>query len=185
MFEIILASSSPRRKELLTLAGIPYHAISSDAEELKADGILTPQQIAMENAYRKANDIFSSNRDSVVLGADTIVSIGNTVLGKPKSRDEARNMLEMLAGKTHTVLTGIAVISKEKTVRDICETSVTFRPLSDQLIEKYLDTGEYRDKAGAYGIQGKGCILVESLSGDYFNVMGLPICKVYKILESF
>lgn len=184
MQTVILASASPRRRELLELAGIPFEICPSDAEEL-ADSYLSPAELVIENASRKALSVSEARPGKTVLGADTVVCINGRILGKPHDRADAADMLRLLSGKTHQVYTGVSVTDGETILSEAVCTDVTFFPLSDGLIERYLNTGEYRDKAGAYGIQGHGCVLVEKLNGDYFNVMGLPIARVFRILEDF
>ncbi len=184
MRTIILASSSPRRKELLERAGIPFTVHPSHAEE-RTGNELSPADLVRENAGLKAFDVSASRPGEIVLGADTVVCMDGKILGKPHDRQEAESMLSMLSGRTHQVYTGIVLTDGTATFSESVCTDVTFRPLSQQLIREYLDTGEYKDKAGAYGIQGYGCILVERLNGDYFNVMGLPIARVYRLLEEF
>lgn len=184
MRTIILASSSPRRKELLERAGIPFTVQPSHAEE-EMSSDRSPADLVRTNAGLKAFDVSGSRPGEIVLGADTVVCMDGKILGKPHGRQEAEAMLRMLSGRTHQVYTGIVLTDGQTTVSESVCTDVTFRPLSEPLIRRYLDTGEYKDKAGAYGIQGYGCILVEKLSGDYFNVMGLPVARVYRLLEEF
>ncbi|MBP5230287.1 MAG: septum formation protein Maf [Clostridia bacterium] len=184
MRALLLASGSPRRKELLELAGIPFTAVPSSAPEISGD-TLSPEETALENAFRKASSVSETHPGAVVLGADTLVWCDGHALGKPADREDARRMLKMLSGRTHRVLTGVYVTDGTNESRAVVSTDVTFFDLSPDLIERYLDTGEYKDKAGAYGIQGKGCILAERLNGDYFNIVGLPIGTVYRMLEPF
>lgn len=181
---LLLASASPRRAELLKTAGIPFECIPSHAEELPA-GSLSPDGLVVENARRKAEDISSRFPGRVVLGADTMVVLEGQALGKPRHREDAKGMLRALSGRTHQVMTGVCVTNGEKTETALSVTSVTFRSLDDALIERYAASGECDDKAGAYGIQGKGCVLVERLEGDYFGVVGLPMCIVDKMLSHF
>lgn len=179
MAEIILASGSPRRKELLETAGLDFEIIVADIEEKIPDGA-TPQEAVKALALQKAQAVANSHRESIVIGADTVVVCDGKILGKPKDEKDAFNMLRMLSGRSHTVCTGVALIKGDK-IKNFCdETEVEFHTLSDKEIEAYVSTGEPMDKAGAYGIQGKGCVLVKRINGDYFNVVGLPVSRVCK-----
>lgn len=181
---LLLASASPRRAELLETAGIPFECVTSRAEELPS-GSRSPDALVVENAGRKAKDVSSRFPGRVVLGADTMVVLEGQALGKPLDRADAKRMLRALSGRTHQVMTGVCVTDGSKTETALSVTSVTFRTLDDALIERYVESGECDDKAGAYGIQGKGCVLVEHLDGDYFGVVGLPMCIIDKILSHF
>lgn len=181
MAEIILASGSPRRKELLETAGLDFRIIVADIEEKIPDGA-TPQEAVKALAFQKAQAVANSHRESIVIGADTVVVCDGKILGKPKNEDDAFNMLRMLSGRSHTVCTGVALIKGDKAKNFCDETEVEFHKLSDEEIEAYVKTGEPMDKAGAYGIQGKGCVLVKRINGDYFNVVGLPVSRVYREL---
>ncbi|RNA70211.1 Maf family protein [Alteribacter keqinensis] len=184
MTRLILASQSPRRKKLLEQAGIPFHTISSQVEE-KTDPTLSPEELVVSLAMQKAEAVFKKNPENVVLGSDTVVSIDGRVLGKPSDKKEARDMLRMLSGRTHEVFTGVAVLSGDKT-RTVCEkASVQFYDLSDEEIDGYIKSGEPFDKAGSYGIQGLGAVLVERISGDYFAIVGLPLAKTIRVLREF
>ena len=184
MKRFIVASASPRRKELLENVGFSFEIIPSDADE-SCDGELLPEALVKELATRKAKSVFEKNRDAVVLGCDTVVEYNKTVLGKPKSRDEAKDMLLMLSGKVHNVHTGVCITDKEKTVSFVSTVRVKFYELTDELIEEYVNTGESDDKAGAYGIQGLGCVLVKGIEGDYFSVVGLPVAETVRRLRDF
>lgn len=183
--KLILASSSPRRREILSLAGYSFDVVSSSAEEI-SPGVLPPEETVVKNALTKAADIASrpENRGKTVIGADTLVFSAGKTLGKPHDEAEAAEMLSALSGKTHTVFTGYAVITGGESKSGYCRTDVKFRELTHAEIERYIRTGEPMDKAGAYGVQGYGCVLVESLCGDYFNVMGLPVSMLYGILAN-
>ena len=135
--------------------------------------------------FRSACDVSAKYPSRVVLGADTLVTADGKALGKPRDREDAKRMLRFLSGRTHEVMTGICITDGACTKTALSVTRVTFRQLDDALIERYVKTGECDDKAGAYGIQQKGCILVERIDGDYFSVVGLPICTVCEILEQF
>ncbi|MGM0804923.1 MAG: Maf family protein [Bacillota bacterium] len=184
MKRLILASASPRRYELLSLTLLPFETYPSTLEE-KMDLSLTPSRLVESLAEQKAADIFTQKPNCVVLGADTIVSYQNNRLGKPKDRIEAAEMLRMLSGQTHDVYTGVCLIDQTKKVIFSVKTSVTFYTLDENTIDWYLNTGEPFDKAGSYGIQGSGSLLVEKIDGDYFNVVGLPISKVVRSLKDF
>ena len=181
---LLLASASPRRAELLTTAGIPFECVPSYADELPS-GTCSPDMLVVENARRKAEDVSSRFPGRIVLGADTMVVLDGQALGKPLDRADAKRILRALSGRTHQVMTGVCVTDGNKTETALSVTSVTFRSLDDALIETYVASGECDDKAGAYGIQGKGCILVEHLEGDYFGVVGLPVCLTDQILSRF
>lgn len=180
----ILASASPRRRELLTLAGIEYEVIPSECEEALPDEI-TPDDAVKELAGQKAEDVFKRHSDCMIIAADTVVALGNTILGKPKDEEDAFNMLSSLSGKTHTVYTGVCLKAQNKTDIFYCATDVEFYELSEKEIRAYIATGEPMDKAGAYGIQGKGFVLVKGIRGDYFNVVGLPLAETVRHINEF
>lgn len=179
---LILASKSPRRKELLSLITTDFEIKSADADETLPQGI-TPDRAVIYLSKIKAQPLANSN--DTVIGADTVVAIGNKILGKPKDRNDAFYMLRLLSGKWHSVFTGVTVISPEKSKSFFVETKVKFFELSDEEIVRYIDTKEPFDKAGAYGIQGKGSLLVEKIDGDYFNVVGLPVSTLNRVLADF
>ena len=172
--KLILASGSPRRKELLKEYGFDFTVIPSSFNETNL--LLSPELTAKSNALGKAKDVFDTIccDDAVILGADTIVVLGDKILGKPQNTDQAKSMLNALSGKTHLVITGYAIVSKDNVYVDSEITKVTFNQLSDDLIDNYVSTGSPMDKAGAYGIQD-GFDLVKEISGSYTNVVGLPI----------
>jgi len=182
----ILASSSPRRKELLKQAGFKFEVIPSFVDEVITK--TAPSEIVMELALQKAKDVFyrHRDRDCVVIGADTIVVYGDEILGKPADKTEAYDMLSMLADRTHQVYTGVSlVISKKGQVhtRTFYETTdVTFCPVSREDLYAYVETGDPLDKAGAYGIQGAFAVHIKCIRGDYNNVVGLPVCRLYQEL---
>ncbi|MBR3867939.1 MAG: septum formation inhibitor Maf [Clostridia bacterium] len=182
--KIILASASPRRKELLTLAGIEYEVIVSQCEEILPDGI-TPDKAVEELARQKTEDVFSRNSDAMIIAADTVVALGNTILGKPKDEADAFTMLSSLSGRRHTVYTGVCIKTKDKTDIFHVATDVEFYELSEKEIKDYIATKEPMDKAGAYGIQGKGFVLVKGIHGDYFNVVGLPLAETVRYIRNF
>jgi septum formation protein len=174
---VILASASPRRRELLALVGIPHVVVPANIDESYRDG-----EEAAEHAERlareKATAIVSKNPDAIVIAADTIVLIEGLVLGKPRDEADAERMLAMLSGQTHVVLTAVAVARGERMRSGVESVRVTFRPLTRARIRAYIATREPMDKAGSYGIQGYGATLVERIDGDYFAVMGLALGRM-------
>ena len=179
---IILASASPRRKELLGLITKEFKIIPSGVEETVPDG-LPPEKQPEYLARLKAEDVAKKYPHCTVIGADTSVIIDNCVLGKPVGREGAKNMLLRLSGRTHKVITGCAVIKNGECHSFSSVTEVEFYPLTDVEIEEYIATGEPFDKAGAYGIQGKGGLLVKSIRGDWYNVVGLPVAELARIVN--
>lgn len=184
MKRFILASNSPRRRELLNNCGYVFDVIPSDCDET-VDESLTPAETVMELARRKALSVLKENSDSVVLGCDTVVAVDGKILGKPTDRDEAFSMLMSLSGKKHIVSSGVCISDKEKCICFENTTEVEFYSLSEETLNSYLDTLEYTDKAGAYGIQGYGSVLVKGIKGDYFSVMGLPVSECARVLAEF
>ncbi|WP_209121977.1 nucleoside triphosphate pyrophosphatase [Alkalihalobacillus sp. BA299] len=184
MKPFILASGSPRRKELLEQAKISFTAQTSDVDET-IDPALSPEDLVQSLALQKAAAVFEVNKDAVVLGADTIVVLAGQVLGKPNDREHARGMLRALSGKKHSVLTGVSILSDRLKKTFFVETRVQFWELTNEEIERYLDTNEPFDKAGAYGIQGFGATLVAHIEGDYFSVVGLPLSMTVRELNHF
>lgn len=180
MRPIILASKSPRRKELLSLITENFVIKSAEVDESLPDGI-QPDKAVEYLSEIKAEPF--KNEEDIIIGADTVVSIDDVILGKPKDRSDAFKMLKMLSGKYHSVFTGVTIITPDSTKTFSVETRVKFFDLTDREINDYLDTGEPFDKAGAYGIQGKGSLLVEKIDGDYFNVVGLPVSTLNKYLN--
>lgn len=183
---IILASQSPRRRELLERMGISAFDIRpAKGEEIVPLG-LTPAQQVEELSRQKAREIAAgAEADDVIIAADTVVSVAGRVLGKPRTRQEAEEMLSLLSGRSHTVYTGVTVRRGDMESTEHEATDVVFRPLSREEILAYVDSNEPMDKAGAYGIQGLGCLLVEGIRGDYYNVMGLPVCRLALMLRRF
>ena len=178
---VVLASQSPRRRDLLTLIGIPHEVRPADVDETVLPGEL-PAPHCERLARAKAAALASTETDALVIGSDTIVVIDGDILGKPRSIDEARAMLARLAGRTHTVLTAVAVSFRGRTVSGVESVAVTFRALDADQIGAYVATGEPMDKAGAYGIQGFGATIVERIDGDYFAVMGLGLVKLVGLM---
>lgn len=185
MKKVVLASASPRRKELLLKFNIEPIIIESKIEE-RISPNETAEQIAMTLSFEKANKVAKElKNDEIVIGADTIVVFEDKILGKPKSPEEGMTMLKLLSGKKHEVITGIAIIqaNSNKKIIDFEKTVVKFRNLTNEKIKNYINTGEYIDKAGGYAIQGLGGVLVEYIEGCYYNVIGLPIYKLDLLLE--
>ena len=180
----ILASNSPRRRELLSVTGYSFDVVPSDADETLPEGI-DPESATKTLAERKCLDVLESYEDAVVLGCDTVVALDGMILGKPKDEEDAFRMLSMLSGRTHTVYSGVCIASKEKKEVFCEKTDVTFYELSPETIRSYIDTGEPMDKAGAYGIQAYGAALVRKINGDYFTVVGLPLARCQRVLSSF
>ena len=181
---IILASASPRRKELLEMLGVgDLRIIPAKGEEKAADG-LSPEELVKALAARKAREVAAKCAgDDVIVAADTIVRVNGQIFGKPRSETEAAEMLRALSGRAHEVYTGVAVIRNERETLAAERSAVYFRALSEREIAAYIATGEPMDKAGAYGIQGKASLFVEGIEGDFFNVMGLPLCRLGIILR--
>jgi septum formation protein len=180
---VVLASGSPRRAELLRMLGLDFDIRPADIDESYAVGE-EPGEHAERLAREKASAIATSYPDALVIGSDTVVVIDDDVLGKPRDVQEAIEMLLRLQGREHTVATGIAVASNGDVRSDVERVLVRFRPFDRGMAQAYVETGEPMDKAGAYGIQGYGAALVERIEGDYFSVMGLPISRLIRILES-
>lgn len=179
---IVLASSSPRRHTLLEMLGIEHIVDPADIEE-EIDSNEPAESLAVRLAREKATTVAERHPDLVVLSADTLVVLESEILGKPSSAADAKSMIEKLSGREHRVVTAVAV-ARDKTVLDRCDvTRVWFRELSDEMISAYVATGESMDKAGSYGVQGYGAVLVDRIEGDYFGVMGLPLRLVADLLE--
>ena len=179
---IILASASPRRKEIMQTAGLSFSVLVSDTDETLPDGI-TAFDAVTELAYRKALAVAKTHPDDTVIGADTVVTLDGKILGKPKDAEDAKNMLRTLSGRTHKVYTGVCIIRNGTSNKFFEETDVTFYELSENEINDYVSSNEPMDKAGSYGIQGKGCALVKGICGDYFNVVGLPVSRLIRELK--
>ena len=155
--------------------------------EVEEDNVFykSPQTLVMALAFEKANSVAAKHEDAIVIGADTVVEIEGEILGKPKSRDDAKRMMELLSGKPHKVITGFAIIdlSSDKKYMDYEVTEVKFKDISADEIENYLNKAEYMDKAGAYGIQDDAALFVDKIKGDYLNIVGFPISKIYTVLK--
>ncbi|MBO4835165.1 MAG: septum formation inhibitor Maf [Lachnospiraceae bacterium] len=189
MEKIILASASPRRRELLTMVGMSFDVIVSDCDEnISYDG---PEDIVRKLSRRKAENVADKLKEEagshLVVGSDTIVYFNGEILGKPKDEKDAFRMLKELSGCTHVVYTGVTVIDTGSgRTETFCEaTKVEFYPVTDEEIKAYIDTGDPLDKAGSYGVQGLGAFLVKRIEGDYFTVVGLPIAHLLQLLRTF
>ena len=180
---LILASASPRRRELLSLITRAFTVIPAQGRET-ADKSLPPHLLVQELAKQKAAEVAASHPNDTVIGADTLVFLGSKIMGKPANTADAKRMLTLLSGNTHTVITAVAIAQNGAVTNVFAEkTKVKFFPLTDKEIIAYIATGEPMDKAGAYGIQGIGAILVKGIAGDYYNVMGLPVGRLYRELK--
>lgn len=179
--ELYLASSSPRRRELMSYTGIPFQVVVSDAEEMEHGD---PETLVRENARLKGEAVAKNNPDKVVLSADTLVYLPgeNKVLGKPRTREEARDMLRSLSGNWHEVYTGVCVRCGEKEETKVDKARVLFDELSEETISRYVDSNEPMDKAGAYALQGLGGMFVRAIEGSYSCVIGLPMATVRQML---
>lgn len=187
MNKIILASASPRRQELLTQIGMEYIVMPSSIEEIPLSQ--RPEQVVMELSEGKAGDIFrrlseAEKDSSLVIGADTIVVFQGQIMGKPGSRKKAEEMLSRLQGNVHQVYTGVTLLGAGR-LSFYEKTDVVMYPMSEKEIKWYVDTGEPMDKAGAYGIQGKGAAYIKEIQGDYNNVVGLPISRLYQEMKKY
>lgn len=180
---MILASNSKRRQEILKDAGFNFKIITSDIEEISDKKIITEK--ILDIAEKKLEQIAKDNKNEFILAADTVVELNGMIFGKPKNREEAFSFLRILSGNTHKVITAYVLknVSKNILIKEVVTSEVKFLELDDEIINWYLDTGEPFDKAGAYGIQGKGRALVEKINGDYFSIMGFPISNFLENLR--
>lgn len=180
---VILASQSPRRKELMGLFHIPFTVRVSDADETMDPHLPAAEAVGLVS--RRKAEAVPRQEDDLVIAADTIVVCGGEILGKPKDAADARRMLHLLSGRDHQVMTGMTLLQGQscRTITEISQ--IHFRPLGDREIDAYIRTGEPMDKAGAYGIQGGAALFAERLVGDYYNVMGLPVCRLSQLLREF
>ena len=180
----VLASGSPRRRELMEMLGVQELVVIPARGEERAELSLPPDELVRSLASAKAREVAAlCEPDDVVIAADTIVYYASRVYGKPRSAAEAAEMLRTLSGRTHEVFTGVSVIREGRELLRADRSAVTFRPLSGEEIAAYIATGEPMDKAGANGAQGKGALFVERIDGDFFNVMGLPLCVLGEMLK--
>lgn len=184
MKKIILASTSPRRKEILEITGYPFEVFPSAYEE---DNTLAmpPDQLVAQLALGKTAWVAKKNMSSVVIGADTLISLDGKVIGKPRDRDDLVSIFSALSGRSHSVFSGIAIIEGDHVVNESVETRVFFRKLDAGEIEQYADAAEWQDKAGGYGIQSTAAMFIERIEGDYFNVAGLPLSRLVTRLKEF
>lgn len=186
MKQIILASGSPRRKELLEKAGLKFIVDPSSYEE-KLDSNLEPSELVKQLSLEKAQDVAKKYKNAFVIGADTIIVFEGKILGKPKDENDAKETLSRLSGKAHSVITGFTLIDTAtgKTISEFVETKVYFKELTSQEIDDYVKSGEPLDKAGSYATQGLGAKLIDRIEGDFDNVVGLPTSEVLKKLKEF
>lgn len=179
--KLVLASSSPRRFELLSQLGVPFKTDKSEVPETTVNE-LQPTEFVQMLALQKAEDVYSRNEDSFIIGADTIVTFEGQILHKPKNAEQAKDYLKRLSGNTHQVHTGVAFKSNEITDTFVSTTNVTFKQIPEPLMDAYIASGDPFDKAGGYGIQTLGGLFVESIEGDYNTVVGLPLASVFTYL---
>jgi septum formation protein len=176
---LVLASRSPQRRAILEQLGIAFRIVIPDIEELESG---PPDEAALENAYRKAAAVTAREPDSLVLGVDTVVALGGRMYGKPADEAEARSTLRALSGRRHTVISGLCLLAPGDRHRTAAaRTTVEFRRLDDDLIDWYVESGEWRERAGGYAIQGRGAALVAAIEGDYSNVVGLPVATLLEL----
>ena len=180
----IVASASPRRKELLSMTGYEFEIIPSDADETLPEN-MGAYEAVKELSKRKAFSVWEENRDAVVLGCDTVVAYDDVILGKPETEEEAEKMLLELSGKEHFVYSGVCITDGKETRQFTGSAKVKFYNLSKETVKSYVATKEPMDKAGSYGIQGIGSVLVESIEGDYFTIVGLPLSETARVLSEF
>lgn len=186
MDKLVLASASPRRRELMSLLGVPFEIIVSNVVEV-IDKLLPPEEMVKDLALQKARAVVDNLDQGLVIGADTIVVIAAKIMGKPANEEEAFTMLKELSGQEHQVYTGIALVDKVSGEQEVAAevTMVKFKELTDGEIRAYLATGEPFDKAGAYAIQGRAAVFIEGIKGDYNNVVGLPVYRLAQLLKRF
>lgn len=179
---LILASQSPRRRDLLSMLGLDFTVVTADIDETM-DETLSVEDAVAEVCKRKAEAVAALYPHDTIISADTIVVVDGKVLGKPQNEDHAKEMLRSLSGRSHTVMTAFCLWENGKAVTHVEKTNLRFKPLSEEEINAYVATGSPMDKAGAYGIQDQASVFVEALEGDYYNVMGLPVCALVKALR--
>ncbi len=182
MRKIVLASASPRRREICDLLGLTY-AVEPAKTELPADPALSPDEAVLCVARGKAEEIADKYPDAAVIGADTVVVVDDTILGKPKDEDDAKAMLRRLSGREHRVITAVWICDGENSEGFADSAAVTFMPMTDEEIDAYVASGEPMDKAGAYAIQGRGMRHIRGIHGDFYTVMGLPSGRLYEVLK--
>ena len=186
MRKIILASTSPRRKELLSKTGLVFEAVASNYEE-DMSLLMPPDELVKFLSRGKAESVAQNYDDAIIIGGDTFISINGQILGKPYTPERAKEMLNILSGNEHSVFTGFTIIDTKnnKILSDVVEAKIKFKDLSDEEIDEYIETGEPLSRAGAYAIQTIGDTFVESLNGDYDSIIGLPVKDLMKALRSF
>lgn len=182
MRPVVLASGSPRRRELLGQMGIEEFEVLPARGEETAPAGLAPEALVARLALQKAREVAALRPEATVIGADTVVALEGRVLGKPADEAQAREILSALSGRRHQVYTGMAVLSGGREFTHVECTEVEFRPLTAEEIAAYVATGDPMDKAGAYGIQGRACVFIRGIRGDYYNVVGLPVCALHQLL---
>jgi septum formation protein len=182
--DIVLASASPRRQELLRQVGLTFRVVPSQVDEQVAEP-MQPADLVKYLALAKARDVAQREPGALIIGSDTIVVVDDRVLGKPQNRADAIDMLGSLSGRSHQVMTGIALVEGSRELVDYEVTTVQFRPLNQGEIGRYVDSGEPMDKAGAYGIQGRAAAMISAIAGDYFTVVGLPLSRTVQMLAQF
>ena len=189
-YDVILASRSPRRREILSMLGVKFEIVSADADE--ASEITEPAFLVRELALRKGRATLELLRKegrvsdrTLIIASDTVVAVDGKILGKPADEAEAREMLRSLSGRSHKVVSGVALLTGDREVAASEETAVRFAVLTEQAIDRYVRSGEPMDKAGAYAIQGGASVWVEGIDGDYHNVVGLPVYRLNRLLEDF
>ena len=178
MPRLILASRSPQRRTILKQLGVVFSVVVPDIDELISG---PPDEVVLENAHRKASAVAAGAPEALVLGVDTVVWAGGRIYGKPSGVDQARKTLQALSGTRHVVLSGICLIADGRSRTAAARTVVEFRELGPELISWYLDSGEWRERAGGYAIQGRGAALVAAIEGDYLNVVGLPVATLLEL----
>lgn len=181
-YDLILASSSPRRKDFITKLGLNFQIVKPDADETVLVGESASDYVK-RMANEKANIVAALHSNDIVLAADTIVVCDNRILGKPVNREDAKNILSLLSGRTHEVMTAVCIIKGDEEIEIFEVTKVTFAPLTEELIDTYVASGECDDKSGAYAVQGIGAMLIQKVEGSVSSVVGLPICQVRCALE--
>lgn len=184
MNKIILASKSPRRKQIMEMLNIPFEIIVADIDEK----INNKNNLRMEIeriSFLKAMKIFNDNKDSIVIGSDTIVTINNEILGKPKDKQEAKHMLSLLSNNVHQVITAVTILSNKESETFSTISDVYFNDMSEKEIDEYIETNEPIDKAGAYAIQGIGAKFINKINGDYYSIMGLPLSELNKRIQKY
>lgn len=181
-YDLILASSSPRRKDFITKLGLNFQIVKPDADETVLVGESASDYVK-RMANEKANIVAALHSNDIVLAADTIVVCDNRILGKPVNREDAKNILRLLSGRTHEVMTAVCIIKGDEDIEIFEVTKVTFAPLTEELIDTYVASGECDDKSGAYAVQGIGAMLIQKVEGSVSSVVGLPICQVRCALE--